>query len=62
MRALEIPHDYSSAAKMVTISMGGVSCQYKSSLDAKALVESADAQLYLAKEQGRNRALWERLA
>ncbi|MFN3946404.1 MAG: diguanylate cyclase [Allosphingosinicella sp.] len=55
--SLRIPHRASPFGK-VTLSVGVADCQPGSTC-AAALVRSADAQLYRAKTQGRNRALVE---
>lgn len=59
VEALGIGHEKSSAAPIVTISVGGVSmvpCENSTVADLLAL---ADEQLYLAKQEGRNLVSWE---
>lgn len=56
VKALQIPHAHSSAANIVSISVGCATCRPSiEDIDATALINAADAQLYKAKEQGRNR-------
>lgn len=55
VRSLEIPHAHSSAARILTISIGCATSEPGSS-DAPAwLLESADRMLYRAKKEGRDR-------
>jgi hemerythrin len=58
VRALALPHEHSDAAPVVTLSVGGVSVVPGAS-DEKSvgatLIALADAALYVAKQQGRNR-------
>ncbi len=55
VRALRLPHEKSSAAPYVTLSMG-VACMVPDrSKEMKELIERADRALYAAKRQGRNR-------
>ncbi len=55
VRALDIPHDDSDAAAIVTVSLGVASHDGHCSGDAAALLALADAQLYCAKHAGRAR-------
>ncbi|MCP4289025.1 MAG: diguanylate cyclase [Gammaproteobacteria bacterium] len=52
---LEIPHEYSDVARHLTLSLGGATCVPDLTESSSALVEQADRNLYVAKEQGRNR-------
>lgn len=55
VQALDIPHSASPVIPCVTVSIGGACCLPTDESAALALVEQADAQLYLAKRLGRNR-------
>jgi len=55
--ALKIPHEHSSAAKHITVSLGVASFVPEDGLQAESLLKSADQALYQAKEEGRNRVL-----
>ncbi|MCA9776364.1 MAG: diguanylate cyclase [Candidatus Eremiobacteraeota bacterium] len=52
---LAISHEASSASERVTISLGLASCLPTPDQPSTSLVETADEQLYLAKQAGRNR-------
>lgn len=54
--ALALPHAGSDAAAIVTVSAGVVWMDGAQAHDVDALLRQADAQLYLAKEQGRDRS------
>ncbi len=54
---LQLPHEASSVAPYVTISVGG-STLLDTVHDTQQLQEQADQQLYLAKQNGRNRVVW----
>jgi diguanylate cyclase (GGDEF)-like protein len=51
-----IPHRTSSVAPHVTVSVGGTTL-WGGLADARAIIERADAALYMAKEDGRDRAV-----
>lgn len=56
VRGLALPHGHSSAAPIVTISVGGLALRAGDS--AAALIAAADVLLYQAKDGGRNRGAW----
>lgn len=51
-----IPHGGSAVGPFVTLSLGAVSARITGNVDAGALLEAADAALYRAKAEGRDRA------
>lgn len=53
VRALNIPHDKSEVAPIVTISLGVATAQQVTGEDPSALVSAADKLLYQAKAEGR---------
>jgi diguanylate cyclase (GGDEF)-like protein len=55
VEALQIPHDDSPAAPVITISLGVCAQAMGAANSSLELLRAADAQLYLAKERGRNR-------
>ena len=55
VRDLAIPHENSSAAGHVTISVGEASVTPKDGQEWETLVKAADEALYRAKQNGRNR-------
>jgi diguanylate cyclase (GGDEF)-like protein len=55
IRGLAIPHAFSKATDIVTLSIGGVSLIPNEGTTPKQMIEAADAQLYVSKESGRNR-------
>ncbi|MCP4400571.1 MAG: diguanylate cyclase [bacterium] len=58
IHALNIPHGQSSAGKHVTLSLGVVCCIPTRESSSELLVAAADKSLYQAKEQGRNRIVF----
>jgi diguanylate cyclase (GGDEF)-like protein len=57
IRDLEICHEFSEVAPIVTVSVGFASCIPDLSVDLSTITENADKALYQAKESGRNRAM-----
>ncbi len=54
---LNIPHHYSQVAEYVTVSIGLVTTLIDDTLTPETFVAAADKNLYLAKENGRNRVV-----
>jgi diguanylate cyclase (GGDEF)-like protein len=54
VQALQIPHEGNDAGSCLTISVGVTSLVPSPSLDGNTILSMADANLYAAKEQGRN--------
>jgi diguanylate cyclase (GGDEF)-like protein len=52
-----IPHESSSAAALVTVSLGVASVAVQPSQTAPDLIKAADDALYRAKREGRNRVV-----
>lgn len=60
VQSLHIPHARSLASSELSISLGGASLRLAEDGSVPlALLERSDAQLYLAKQLGRNRLCWE---
>ena len=59
---LAIPHDHSSAASWITISMGIATLVPRRGMTAAMLISAADQALYEAKAGGRNRIVVKRLS
>jgi len=55
--ALNIPHEHSSAANHVTVSLGVATTMPTKDKNMEALIKSVDTALYEAKEAGRNRSI-----
>jgi diguanylate cyclase (GGDEF)-like protein len=58
VRALALPHEHSDTAPHVTMSFGVAACVPEASITADQLLETADAALYRAKGEGRDRVAW----
>lgn len=56
--ALDINHEASSVARVLTVSIGGATYDPDSGEQQSELFEAADALLYRAKQAGRNRVCW----
>ncbi|HGX93081.1 MAG TPA: diguanylate cyclase, partial [Candidatus Tenderia sp.] len=55
IEALNLPHEFSSTADHITISLGVATMVPTADKKAEDLIEAADQALYEAKESGRNR-------
>lgn len=55
IEALRIPHEYSEVAKIVTVSIGVATIYPRDGLPPDQLLSAADAALYRAKNEGRQR-------
>jgi len=58
---LAIPHAHSSAGERVSVSIGVISICGRSHCEPDELLAAADALLYRAKREGRNRVIWQHL-
>jgi diguanylate cyclase (GGDEF)-like protein len=59
---LAIPHEASSVAPVLTVSIGGATFDPAGNEQPFELFEAADAQLYRAKQAGRDQVWWRALA
>ncbi len=55
VEVLSVPHAHSSAANVVTISIGVASLVPEPGMDPSRLIKLVDTSLYAAKHDGRNR-------
>jgi two-component system chemotaxis family response regulator WspR len=55
----ELPHECSAASRWLTVSIGAASAVPAEAQEARELIEMADRRLYQAKQQGRNRVVWQ---
>lgn len=57
VESLDLPHGYSEVAKHVTVSIGSATIRPEPSINSAQLISAADAALYRAKREGRNRVI-----
>jgi len=55
IESLNIPHEYSEVAKVITISIGICTVTPTVNMSSRRLIETADKALYMAKDTGRNK-------
>ncbi|KAF1044371.1 MAG: Phytochrome-like protein cph2 [Herbaspirillum frisingense] len=55
----QVPHERSAASQWLTVSIGAACLVPGEEQDIKELIEMADRRLYMAKQQGRNRVVWQ---
>lgn len=58
IEALQLPHPASPVASVITVSLGGMTVMPSGGVVDPRLFSEADAALYAAKAEGRNRAFW----
>ena len=56
---LAIPHERSSVAPVITVSIGGASAVPQTDGCFYSLMDTADKMLYKAKNEGKNRVIWD---
>ncbi|WP_320442740.1 diguanylate cyclase [Herbaspirillum sp. alder98] len=59
IQAQQLPHARSTASQWLTVSVGAACVVPGDEQDVKELIEMADQRLYQAKQQGRNRVVWQ---
>lgn len=59
IEANQVPHERSKVSAWLTVSIGAATMVPAPEQDIRELIEMADRRLYLAKQQGRNRVIWQ---
>jgi two-component system chemotaxis family response regulator WspR len=59
IEANQVPHERSKVSAWLTVSIGAATMVPTPEQDIRELIEMADRRLYLAKQQGRNRVVWQ---
>nr|WP_304607885.1 diguanylate cyclase [Herbaspirillum sp. ASV7] len=59
VEANQLPHERSSVSSWLTVSIGAASMVPTPEQELSELIEMADRRLYRAKQQGRNRVVWQ---
>ncbi|WP_050468311.1 diguanylate cyclase [Herbaspirillum chlorophenolicum] len=59
LESRQVPHSRSTASQWLTVSIGAACLVPDEGQEIKELIEIADRRLYQAKQQGRNRVVWQ---